>query len=82
MARIIRRYSNRKFYDTKDSHYVTLGKLAALIRSGEDLQVVVKDSGADLTATTFAQIIFEEERRRPRLPVNGLRRIIRSGLPV
>jgi polyhydroxyalkanoate synthesis repressor PhaR len=82
MARIIKRYSNRKLYDTMESHYVTLGKVAELIRAGEDLQVIVRDSGADITAATMAQIIFEEEKRSPRLPIEGLRRVIRSGLPM
>ena len=81
MARIIKRYSNRKLYDTTDSHYVTLSKVAELIRAGEDLQVIVKDTQRDITAATMAQIIFEEERIGPRLPVEGFRRIIRSGLP-
>jgi polyhydroxyalkanoate synthesis repressor PhaR len=82
MARIIRRYSNRKLYDTAESHYVTLGKVAELIRAGEELRVVVRDTGADITAATMAQIIFEEEKDEPRLPIEGLRRVIRSGLPM
>jgi polyhydroxyalkanoate synthesis repressor PhaR len=82
MARLIKRYPNRKLYDTKESHYATLGKVAELIRAGEDLRVVANDSGVDITATTMAQIIFEEEKAAPRLPVEGLRRIIRSGLPM
>jgi len=81
MARIIKRYSNRKLYDTEDSHYVTLEKLAELIRAGEDLQVIVRDTQLDITAATMALIIFEEEKRSPKLPIEGLRRIIRSGLP-
>jgi len=81
MARIIRRYSNRKLYDTQESHYVTLGKVADLIRAGEELRVIVKDTGEDITAATMALILFEEEKHSPRLPVEGLRRIIRSGLP-
>jgi polyhydroxyalkanoate synthesis repressor PhaR len=82
MARIIKRYSNRKLYDTSESHYVTLGKVAELIRAGEELQVIVRDTQVDITAATMAQIIFEEERRGPRLPIEGLRRIIRCGLPM
>ena len=83
MARIIRRYSNRKLYDTKESHYVTLAQVAAIIRAGDDdIQVLSKDTGADLTAATMALILFEEEKRSPRLPVEALRRIIRNGLPM
>ena len=80
-TRTIKRYSNRKLYDTQDSHYVTLQQIAGLIRNGDEIRVIDKTTQADLTAATMAQIIFEEEKRGPRLPVEGLRRIIRSGLP-
>ncbi|MGA7740513.1 MAG: polyhydroxyalkanoate synthesis regulator DNA-binding domain-containing protein [Polyangia bacterium] len=79
-ARTIKRYSNRKLYDTHDSHYVTLQQIAALIRNGDEIRVIDKTTQQDLTAATMAQIIFEEEKRGPRLPAEGLRRIIRSGL--
>lgn len=79
--RIIRRYSNRKLYDSKESHYVTLQQLAALVRQGEEIQVVNKSTQQDLTAATLAQIIFEEEKRGPRLSAAGLRNIITNGLP-
>ena len=81
MARIIKRYVNRKLYDTQDSHYVSLEKLAELIRAGEELQVIENDTQRDITAATMALIIYEEERRGSKLPVEGLRRIIRSVLP-
>lgn len=82
MPRLIKRYSNRKMYDTHDSCYVTLAKLAELVRADEDLQVIEKDTQRDITGITMAQIIFEEERLGPRLPVDGLRPIIRNGLPM
>jgi len=78
--RTIRRYSNRKLYDTVASHYVTLQGLGALIRHGEEIQVLVHSTGADITASTMAQIIFEEEKRTPRLPAQALRDIIVNGL--
>jgi len=78
--RTIRRYSNRKLYDTVDSHYVTLQQIAALIRQGEEIQVVAHGTGGDITASTMAQIIFEEEKRTPRLPAQALREIIVNGL--
>ena len=81
MARIIKRYSNRKLYDTEDSHYVTLGKVAELIRAGDELRVIENGTQRDITAATMAQIVFEEEKSGTRLPVEALRRIIRSGLP-
>jgi polyhydroxyalkanoate synthesis repressor PhaR len=80
--RTIKRYSNRKLYDTTDSRYVTLQEVAALVRRGEELRVMEHDTQQDLTAATFAQILFEEERKGPRLPVEGLVKIIRSGLSV
>jgi polyhydroxyalkanoate synthesis repressor PhaR len=78
--RLIRRYSNRKLYDTVDSLYVTLQQLAALIRQGEEIRVIAHATGGDITASTMAQIIFEEEKRTPRLPAQALREIIVGGL--
>jgi polyhydroxyalkanoate synthesis repressor PhaR len=80
--RTIKRYNNRKLYDTQTSCYVTLEKVAGLIRMGDDIRVVTHDTEEDITAATLAQIIFEEERRAPRLPIEGLRHIIRNGLPM
>ena len=59
MARLIKRYGNRKMYDTKASRYVTLDGVTELVRAGEDLRIIDNDSGEDLTAVTFAQIIYE-----------------------
>jgi polyhydroxyalkanoate synthesis repressor PhaR len=80
--RNIRRYNNRKLYDTQESHYVTLPQIAALIRSGEEIRVTSKETGKDLTASTMAQIIFEETKGGLALPVSGLRQILVSGLPL
>jgi len=80
--RTIRRYANRKLYDTQDSHYVTLTDLAKLIRDGVEIRVTSKETGRDLTAETMAQIIFEETKGGQALPVPSLRRIVVSGLPV
>jgi len=77
--RTITRYANRKLYDTQESHYVTLHGVAELIRQGEEVRVVHHDTRHDLTAATMAQIIFEEEKRTPRLPLAGLRDIIQTG---
>lgn len=77
--RTIKRYSNRKLYDLKDSHYVTLAQVAAIIRAGDEVQVLEHPSGRDLTAATMAQILFEEERRAPRIGPGALREIIRTG---
>ena len=77
--RMIKRYSNRKLYDTMDSHYVTLSQIAGLIRNSDEIRVTDKTTQQDITTATMAQIIFEEEKRKPRLPVDGLRRIVQSG---
>ena len=77
--RTIKRYANRKLYDLQESHYVTLDKLAGITRQGEDFQVLDNVTGRDLTTATLAQIIFEEEKRVPRIPVAGLVGIIRTG---
>ncbi len=80
MNRMIKRYANRKLYDTKESRYVTLEQIAELIREGEDVKVIDNNSKEDLTSITLAQIIFEEEKRqRSFLPLSALRRIIQSG---
>ncbi len=77
---LIKRYPNRKLYDTSAKRYVTLEGIADLVRRGEDVQVVDHETGDDLTALTLAQIIFEEARQRsgllPRALLAGL---IRTG---
>lgn len=80
MPRVVKRYANRKLYDTTDSRYVALDDIAAMVRRGEDVEVTDNESGSDLTAVTFAQIILEEERRKSdyvSLPL--LRELIRFG---
>ncbi len=79
-ARTIKRYANRKLYDTRDSRYVTLDHIAAMVRAGDDVKVVDNTTRADLTTATLAQIIFEEEKKTPRLTVAGLRKIIQGGV--
>jgi polyhydroxyalkanoate synthesis repressor PhaR len=80
MARVVKRYANRKLYDTTTSRYVALDDIATLIRNGEEVEVTDNETGADLTAVTFAQIILEEERRHKdvrSLPL--LRELVRYG---
>jgi len=80
MTRLIKRYGNRKMYDTRESRYVTLDNIAELVRGGEDLRIVDNGSGEDLTAVTFAQVIFEEAKRSSGfLGLGVLRRIIQQG---
>ena len=69
MAYVIKRYSNRKLYDTQESRYVTLEELEELIRAGKEIAVVDVSTGEDLTSVTLAQIILENERaHRATLP--------------
>ncbi|HEY3500689.1 MAG TPA: polyhydroxyalkanoate synthesis regulator DNA-binding domain-containing protein [Polyangiaceae bacterium] len=78
--RIIKRYSNRKLYDTKGSTYVTLLQIAEMIRQGEDVQIIDNATKEDKTDVTLALIISEELRTRPRaIPLSTLRALIRHG---
>jgi polyhydroxyalkanoate synthesis repressor PhaR len=80
MTRLIKRYGNRKMYDTQASRYVTLDGIAELVRAGDDLRIIDNENGEDLTAVTFAQIIFEEEKRQNGLlGLPALRWIIQQG---
>jgi polyhydroxyalkanoate synthesis repressor PhaR len=79
-TRVIKRYANRKLYDTQRSRYVTLDQIAEMIREGEDVKIVDNNSKEDLTTVTLAQIIFEEEKKQKSfLPLNAMRNIIQSG---
>lgn len=79
-TRVIKRYANRKLYDTHDSRYVTLDQISELIRQGEEVKVIDNGTKDDLTSVTLAQIVFEEEKRqRSFLPLSALRKVIQSG---
>lgn len=76
--RVIKRYSNRKLYDTKDSRYVTLLQIADMVRAGEDVQIIDNASKEDKTDVTLALIISEELKARPRgIPLQTLKALIR-----
>ena len=77
--RVIKRYSNRKLYDTKDSRYVTLVQIAEMVRRSEDVQIIDNNSKEDLTEITLAQIIYEEQKARSRyVPLQTLKELIHS----
>lgn len=77
---LIKRYPNRKLYDTEAKQYVTLDGIATLIREGEDVQVVDHATGDDLTAVTLTQIIVEQEKkRRGFLPKTVLTGLVQAG---
>jgi polyhydroxyalkanoate synthesis repressor PhaR len=80
MAYVIKRYSNRKLYDTQESRYVTLEEIEEMIRAGREISVVDATSGEDLTSVTLTQIILENERnRRANLPSAFLHQLIKHG---
>ncbi|HUS66832.1 MAG TPA: polyhydroxyalkanoate synthesis regulator DNA-binding domain-containing protein [Kofleriaceae bacterium] len=79
-GRVIKRYANRKLYDTQHSRYVTLDQIAEMIRGGDDVKIIDNKTKEDLTSVTLAQIIFEEEKRQKSfLPLQAMRNIIQSG---
>jgi len=80
MAYVIKRYSNRKLYDTQESRYVTLEEIEEMIRAGKEISVVDAASGEDLTAVTLTQIILENQRNhRSGLPTAFLHQLIKHG---
>ena len=77
---VIKRYPNRKLYDTDAKQYITLDGIATLIRAGEDVQVIDHASGEDLTTLTLSQIIFEQEKKKSGfLPRSVLTTMIQAG---
>ena len=78
--RVIKRYSNRKLYDTESKQYITLDEIADLIRQGTELQVIDNVSEEDLTALTLSQIILEQEKKQKGfLPRSVLNALVESG---
>jgi polyhydroxyalkanoate synthesis repressor PhaR len=77
----IKRYPNRKLYDTEAKRYVTLDDITSMIRDGRDVQVIDYESGDDLTTLTLTQIILEQEKKSDDgfLPRSLLTSLIRTG---
>ena len=77
--RVIKRYSNRKLYDTRDSRYVTLLQIADMVRAGEDVQIIDNATKEDKTEVTLSLIIYEELKTQPRsVPLGTLRDLIQE----
>jgi len=68
---IIKKYANRKLYDTRTSSYITLEGIAGLVRDGHEIKVVDRESGQDLTQVTLSQIVLSEEKRGPSRMLDG-----------
>ncbi len=78
-TKIIKRYQNRKLYDTQQSCYVTLDDIAKMIRTNEDVMVIDNKTKNDITAATLTQIIFEAEKKASQYaPLFTLREIIQN----
>ena len=74
---IIKKYANRRLYDTESSSYITLERLAEMVRQKREFKVVDAKSGEDITHSVLTQIIMDEEARgQTMLPVNFLRQLI------
>lgn len=80
VVRLIKRYPNRKLYDTAQKQYVTLDDVARLVREGHEVQVTDYTSGEDLTAVTLTHIILEQEKKQAGfLPRAVLRGLVQAG---
>jgi polyhydroxyalkanoate synthesis repressor PhaR len=77
--KVIKRYTNRKLYDTEESRYVTLDEIAQMIKAGAEVKIIDNRTKEDLTSVTLAQIIFEEEKKTSTMSLATLRDLIRHG---
>ena len=83
MKRVIKRYENRKLYDTETRKYISLEEIADLIRQGSEISVIEKNGGADITAQTLTQVILDEGKRGNTLfNADTLHHVIRWGTSV
>jgi polyhydroxyalkanoate synthesis repressor PhaR len=74
---VIKKYANRRLYDTESSSYITLERLAEMVRQKREFKVVDAKTGEDITRSVLTQIIMDEESRgQTMLPVNFLRQLI------
>jgi len=79
-TRIIKRYQNRKLYDTYKSCYVTLDQIAKMLKEGDDVTVIDNKTQRDITAPTLIQIIFEGEKKSENpIPTPILKSVVRKG---
>jgi polyhydroxyalkanoate synthesis repressor PhaR len=80
MPVIIKRYHNRKLYNTQSKKYITLEEIEELIKEREEVKVIDNPTGNDITATTLSQVIFELQKNQTGfLPVNLLISLVQSG---
>lgn len=79
MAILIKRYANRKLYNTETSRYITLKGIAELIESGEEVRVVDNESGEDITSIALSQILVDNERSKGEVSGSVLTELISRG---
>lgn len=77
--RVVKRYANRKLYDTQSSRYVTLDEIGEMVRAGGDVRIIDNTTKEDLTSVTMAQILVEKEKRRGFVPIETMRGLLQSG---
>jgi polyhydroxyalkanoate synthesis repressor PhaR len=79
MTIVIKRYRNRKLYNTQTKRYITLEEIETLIKEQQDITVIENDTGIDITAVTLSQIIFELEKNQSGIfPIDFLQSLVRS----
>jgi polyhydroxyalkanoate synthesis repressor PhaR len=79
MAVLIKRYANRKLYNTETSRYITLKGIAELIESGQEVRVVDNETGEDITSVALSQILVDNERENRTVPGTVLSELIQRG---
>ncbi len=77
--KIIKRYSNRKLYDTIESKYVTLNDISDMVRKGIDVRIIDNQTNKDITSAVLAHVLFNEEKSRSTLSIGTLKDLIQSG---
>ncbi|MEZ4705357.1 MAG: polyhydroxyalkanoate synthesis regulator DNA-binding domain-containing protein [Bdellovibrionota bacterium] len=78
--RMVKKYQNRKLYDTKDSCYITLEDIAAMVKKGEEVRVIDNKTKSDVTSIILTQILVDQEKStKSILPLTMLRDIIQNG---
>jgi len=79
MAILIKRYANRKLYNTETSKYITLKGISALIEEGHEIQVIDKETGEDITSVALSQILVDSERSNTTIPNSLFSQLMERG---
>ncbi|MCG8589857.1 MAG: polyhydroxyalkanoate synthesis regulator DNA-binding domain-containing protein [Proteobacteria bacterium] len=79
MAILIKRYANRKLYNTQASRYITLKGIGELIDGGQEVRVIDNETGEDITSVTLSQILVDSERSKSGVPQNLLTELLQKG---